>query len=420
MQISDMENEMKKIISPDSGLETEAAEDAVKGPEAAAAREKAIVRTSVIGIVANVFLAGFKALVGAASGSIAIILDAVNNLSDAMSSVITILGTKLARKAPDKKHPLGYGRIEYLSAMIVAAIVLYAGITSFTESLKKIIHPEAADYSAATLIILASAIVVKLILGRYVKSVGEREKSGSLIASGSDASFDAILSASVLASAIIYLLTKVSLEAWVGLVIAVIIIKSGIEMMRDTISQVLGERPDASEVAAIKKAVASFPEVHGAYDLVLHDYGPDKRLGSLHIEIPDTMTAEEIDTLERHIQKKIYQEFGVILTGIGIYSMNTKNDECAKMRDHVRNMVLSHDGVLQFHGFYVNRDEKYMSFDAVLSFDCDRDAEYQAIMQEVQAAYPDYSIVITADVDTSGSYDRQDPDKKKKAKKKAV
>ncbi len=132
------------------------------------------------------------------------------------------------------------------------------------------------------------------------------------------------------------------------------------------------------------------------------------------------MTAEEIDTLERHIQKKIYQEFGVILTGIGIYSMNTKNDECAKMRDHVRNMVLSHDGVLQFHGFYVNRDEKYMSFDAVLSFDCDRDAEYQAIMQEVQAAYPDYSIVITADVDTSGSYDRQDPDKKKKAKKEAV
>lgn len=170
------------------------------------------------------------------------------------------------------------------------------------------------------------------------------------------------------------------------IVIAVIIIKSGIEMMRDTISQVLGERPDTSEVAAIKKAVASFPEVHGAYDLVLHDYGPDKRLGSLHIEIPDTMTAEEIDTLERHIQKKIYQEFGVILTGIGIYSMNTKNDECAKMRDHVRNMVLSHDGVLQFHGFYVNRDEKYMSFDAVLSFDCDRDAEYQAIMQEVQAA----------------------------------
>ena len=155
----------------------------------AADREKTIVRTSIIGILTNVLLAAFKAAVGIISNSIAVTLDAVNNLSDALSSVVTIIGAKLGAKAPDKKHPLGYGRIEYLSSMIVAAIVLYAGITSLVESVKKIIHPEAADYGTISLIIIAVAIVVKLVLGRYVKKQGEKVNSGALVASGKDASF---------------------------------------------------------------------------------------------------------------------------------------------------------------------------------------------------------------------------------------
>ena len=190
-------------------------------------RNRLIVRTSIIGIVANLFLSAFKAAVGLISNSIAVTLDAVNNLSDALSSVITIIGTKLANRQPDKKHPLGHGRTEYLSAMIVAAIVLYAGITSLVESVKKIIHPEIPDYTVVSLIIIASAVVVKLLLGRYVKAQGQKANSGALIASGEDARFDAILSASVLASAVIFLLTGLSLEAWVGVVISGFIIKSG-------------------------------------------------------------------------------------------------------------------------------------------------------------------------------------------------
>ena len=158
-------------------------------------REKVIVKTSVIGIAANALLVAFKAAIGLASGSIAVILDAVNNLSDALSSVITILGAKLGAKQPNKKHPLGYGRIEYLSSMMVSAIVLYAGITSLVESVKKIIHPEAADYTVVSLVIIAAAVVVKLILGAYVKKQGKKVDSGALVASGSDASFDAVLSA---------------------------------------------------------------------------------------------------------------------------------------------------------------------------------------------------------------------------------
>lgn len=173
---------------------------------APAQREAAIVRTSAIGIAANVALAAMKAVIGLAANSIAIVLDAVNNLSDALSSIITIAGTKLAHKQPDKEHPLGYGRIEYLTATIIAVIVLYAGVTSLVESVKKIVSPEAADYSAITLILVGAAVIVKLVLGRYVKGQGEKNNSDALVASGSDALFDAVLSASTLAAALVYIL----------------------------------------------------------------------------------------------------------------------------------------------------------------------------------------------------------------------
>ena len=169
-------------------------------------RDKVIVRTSIIGILANIFLASFKAAVGIISSSIAIVLDAVNNLSDVMSSVKTIIGTKLARKRPDKAHPYGYGRVENLSATFIAVIVLYAGVTSFVESVKKIIHPAVPDYSAAAIIIVASAVVVKIILGIYVKKKGESVNSDSLISSGKDAMLDSVISFSTLIAAAVYLI----------------------------------------------------------------------------------------------------------------------------------------------------------------------------------------------------------------------
>ena len=150
-------------------------------------REKTIVRTSIIGIITNALLAVFKAVIGLLSNSIAIVLDAVNNLSDAGSSLITIVGTKLAGKDPDKKHPFGYGRIEYLTAMVISGIILYADITSLIESVKQIIHPETPDYSVVSLIIVAVAVVVKIVLSRYVKGTGEKVKSDSLINSGKEA-----------------------------------------------------------------------------------------------------------------------------------------------------------------------------------------------------------------------------------------
>ena len=371
-----------------------------KSASAGASRERVIVRTSVVGIIANVLLAAFKAVVGLATNSIAIVLDAVNNISDAGSSIITIVGTKLAGREPDKKHPFGYGRIEYLSAMIISVIVLYAGVTSLVESVKQILHPETPDYSAVSLIIVAVAVVVKILLGRYVKRVGLRVKSDSLVNSGEDATLDSVISASTLVAAAIFLLFHISLEAWLGVVISLVIIKSGIEMLRETISRILGERSDAELARAIHETVTGFPNVYGAYDLVLNNYGPDDWNGSIHIEVPDTCSANDLDLLIRSIQTEVYAKHHVILTAIGVYSMNTQDEEVITLRERVREIVFSHPHVTQMHGFYLMKEEKAMRFDIVISFDAgDRKAVFGAVLDDVKQAFPDYSFQVTMDTD---------------------
>ena len=363
-------------------------------------REKTIVRTSIIGIVANVFLAAFKAAIGLMSNSIAIVLDAVNNISDAGSSLITIVGTKLAGKEPDKKHPFGYGRIEYLSAMIISVIVLYAGITSFVESVKQIIHPETPDYSAVSLIIVAVAVVIKILLGRYVKRVGVRVNSDSLINSGEDATLDSAISASTLVAAGIFLIFHISLEAWLGAIISLVIIKSGIEMLRDTVSQILGERNDAELAKSIKQTVTSFLDVQGAYDLVLNNYGPDTWNGSIHIEVPDTCTADRLDPLIREIINKVYQEHRVILTAVGVYSMNTKDEEIIETLKRVKEIAFSNPYVKQLHGFYLDREQKTMRFDLVISFDAkDRRAVCAQVTSDIREAFPGYELQVVMDTD---------------------
>ncbi len=362
-------------------------------------REQIIVRTSIYGIAANLLLAGFKAFVGMLSNSIAVVLDAVNNLSDALSSMITIIGAKLANRKPDKKHPLGHGRIEFLTAMIIAAIVLYAGITSFTESVKKILHPVTPEYSAVTLLILAAAVGVKIVLGRYVKKRGEEVDSGSLVASGQDALSDAALSFSVLLCAVIYLVTKISLEAYVGVVISVFIIKAGYEMLSETLDDILGKRMDREFLSSIRKTICEEENVKGAYDLILHSYGPDRMVGSVHVEVPGDMTAPQIDQLERSIASRVYDKHKVILTGIGIYAADL-SDRASSIRSDITRMLAKEEGVLQLHGFYIDTEKKQLTFDVILDLALpDREEKYKNIVRKVQEAYPDYTVSITMDLD---------------------
>ena len=361
-------------------------------------RQNKIVRTSIVGIVVNILLAAFKAAVGLLSNSIAVVLDAVNNLSDALSSVITILGAKLAGKKPDREHPLGHGRIEYISALIVAAIVLYAGITSLVESVKKIIDPQAPDYSVISLVIIAVAVLAKVVLGKYVKKKGEETHSGALVASGTDALSDAALSLAVLLTALLYTFKGISLEAYVGVVISGFIIKAGIEMISDTIKDILGRRANVEVSGRIKELVVEEPEVLGAYDLFIHDYGPDKAYASVHVELPDSMTVDKVDVLTRRLTEKVYRETGVILTGIGIYSHNT-DSKAEKIRRNIEQIVMSHDWALQMHGFYIDDEKKTIRFDVVLSFEITQEQGIRTICEEVAELYPEYRLVIVPDID---------------------
>lgn len=363
-------------------------------------RDKIIVKTSMFGVLANVFLAACKAAVGLLSNSIAVLLDAVNNISDAASSVITIVGTALAGKAPDKKHPFGYGRVEYMSALVISTLVLYAGITSLVESVKKIIRPETPDYSATALVIIALAVVVKIALGRHVKRTGKKVNSDSLVNSGKDATLDAIISASTLLAAIVYVAFGVSVESWLGAVISLVIIKSGIEMLRETVSKILGESAGVNLVKEIKKMVASFPDVQGVYDLVLNNYGPDAYNGSVHIAVADTLSMRRLDELVRDIAEAVYEKYNVALTGVGIYSVNTQDARAVKMQDEIRKRVMAHEYVLQMHGFYVNEAKRRMSLDVVVSFAApDRRAVYEEVAADIRGAYPDYDVRVAMDAD---------------------
>ena len=366
-------------------------------------RETAIVRTSAIGITANVALAAFKAAVGILSNSIAVTLDAVNNLSDAISSIITIVGTKLSNKKADREHPFGHGRIEYITTTIIAAIIMYAGISSLIKSIQDIMDPVTPDYSPLSLVIITVAVLVKIILGHYVRSVGNRVNSDTLIASGSDALFDATLSTSVLTAALIFIFTKISLEAYVGVIISVFIIKASIELLQGSIKEIIGMRPDAALSTLIYDIVKEDPDAEGVYDLIIHNYGPDRFVGSFHTEVLDTTSAIEIDTMTRRLSTEIYKQTSgkIIIAAIGIYARNTTDNRIVKMRTEVTEMALAHEGVLQVHGFIADIENQFMAFDTVIEFGYDGKQIVHDIIHEVEAAYPDMNVSVLLDRDTS-------------------
>lgn len=360
-------------------------------------REKAITQTSIVGIIANVFLAAFKAGAGLIAGSIAIVLDAVNNLTDAMSSIITIVGIKLAKKHPDDKHPFGYGRMEYFSTILIALLIFTAGVTSIIESGKKIFHPELPDYRIVTIIIVIASVITKLLLGRYVSKQGKKYNSDALVASGADASFDAIISASTLIGAVVTYIFHISIDGYIGALISVFIIKAGIEMFLEAIGDVLGNRPDSEVSKEIKKAIAEIDGVYGAYDLVLHNYGPDKAIGTVHIEINGEMSAVDIHKLTKLIQKKIIDAYHIFLT-VGIYAVDQINSEKVSMRTEINTICKAHEGVVNTHGYYIDLDEKIISFDVGVDFTVlDRVSFAQMIQNEVEEKYSGFSVYVNLD-----------------------
>ena len=360
-------------------------------------RSQEIIRTSWIGIATNLLLAGFKAVVGIVSSSVAIVMDAVNNLSDALSSVITIVGTKLSQRPADRKHPFGFGRIEYFSAIIIAVIVLSAGITSLIESVKKIFDPTEPEYTTTTLIIIVVAIVVKLVLGQYVKRKGEQLKSDALIASGADALFDAIITLATLISAGVMLLWNVSLDGILGALISLVIIKAGIEMLASPINELLGTSIPAELSKEIMKEVSEFEGVHGVFDLILHNYGPDVKIGSLHINVYDTMSAHAIHGLTRKISTFMFEQHGIIMT-VGVYAIATGENRHAELQSQVMQTLAAHKEIVQVHGFLYLENERMLSVDVVPDISVHDDAALvDKLTNEIQPLAPDMQIIIVID-----------------------
>ena len=362
-------------------------------------REKKIIQTSIIGIIGNIFLVAAKAFIGFLANSISIITDAINNLSDALSSSITIVGTIIANKKPDKKHPYGHGRVEYLTSVIIALIVLAAGGMAIYESIITLIEGRIASYDYVSIIVISIAIVVKLGLGFYFRLVGKKTNSEPLKASGVDALFDAFLSVATIIGIITSMLWGFNAEGYIGILIGLFILKSGFGILRDGLSLIVGERADQSYTNKIKSIVCSFPEVQGAYDLIINNYGTGKAIVSIHVEVDDKLTAREIHHLTRNISEKVYSETGAILT-VGIYAKNEANEEIKAIKQYIASLIKEDEMIKQIHGFYVDDAKKMITFDLVINFECKNPQELvNSIQSKVKEKYPDYNYYIIQDTD---------------------
>ena len=362
-------------------------------------RNKRIIRTGILGICVNIVLVIVKFIIGTIANSISIVLDAVNNLTDSLSSIITIIGTKLSTKAPDREHPYGHGRIEYFTSVIVSSIILFAGITALREAIDKIIHPVKADYSVLFLILIALGVVVKFVYGSYVKKIGNKLNSHTLVATGEDSLMDSILSLTTLVGAFVSFFWNISVEGYLGILISVLIVRTAIKLLSETASLLLGQRADADLTKKLKDKISEFKEVQGVYDLNLHYYGPSKIVASVHIQVRNDMTAEEIHILTREIEYSVFMTFGIALT-IGIYAANDKG-EFGEIKKDVESVIEKYPSVLELHGFYVdNKNNVY--FDLIIDFDeKNKERIKNKIVKELKSKYKKYYFNVILDSDIS-------------------
>ena len=362
-------------------------------------REKIIIKTSYIGIIFNILLVIFKMIVGFIANSIAIILDAVNNLTDVISSTATIIGMKFASKSPDKEHPFGHGRIEYFTSVIIATFIIIAGLLAMKESIVKIINPGDVNYSYISLIVITVAVISKFIFGKKVKSIGNKLKSHSLIAVGTDALMDSVLSFTTLIAGILNIIYGLCIEGYLGIVISLVIIKSGIMIFRESMDIMIGKRFDKNLTDKIKNEISKYDEVIDVCDLTLHNYGPNKTVGNVHIEIDDKINASKIHALTRKMSVDIFNKFNIFMT-IGIYASNSDLNS-KKIKDYLIKILKEYECVKQLHGFYMDYDNKNIYFDLIIDFDCENKEELKdMIITKMNLKYKEfeYSVIIDDDI----------------------
>ncbi len=363
-------------------------------------REHKIIKTSLISLLANIILSAFKISMGLFSASTVIVLDGVENISNALGIILTIIGIKLSSKTPDKKHPLGYGRIEYITDLLVSTLVIYIGFTALIASVGNIKNATNIQYDGYIYFVLVISAIVKLLLSKHEKDIGFKLKSRALVAAAVDSFANALISISIILSALIRLTFGINLEHFIGIVIALLIIRGGIIMIRDTMDEILGRRTNEELKTKIKNIILEFEEVFGVYDLVLHSYGREKNIGSVHIEIKSSLSTLELDLLERKIAKRIYDELHVVLAGISIYTINVDDKSAHSIHKFIKSLESLKESILNIHGILIDTGNKKVYFDIVVNFNEQNiDGLIREIKRKIKTKYPEYEVHIQNDVD---------------------
>lgn len=353
----------------------------------------------MLGIFCNVILAVSKLVIGLLSGMVSIVADAINNFSDAASSIISLMGFKLASRPADDEHPFGHARFEYISGLAVAFLVMLAGIELMKNSVEKIIHPAEIDFSAAMFIVLVFSIIAKAAMAVFNYSLGKKIDSTVILATAADSRNDVITTSAVLVAALISYLFNLNLDGIMGVFVAVFILVSGIGLVRDTIEPLLGTAPTENEVKKIEEKIMSYEGVLGTHDLMVHDYGPGRKFASVHVEVPAERNVLECHELIDVIEQDFLKE-GLHL--VIHYDPIVTSDECVKtIRSYIKKRIAEIDPLLSIHDLRMVPGENNTNviFDCVIPYSCTiPEAEIiTRIGEMIKEEYPDHTAVIKVD-----------------------
>ena len=330
-------------------------------------REGIITTTSWLGIISNLLIATIKIIVGSLASSIAIISEGVNNSADVLTSVLTLVGTKLASKKPDEKHPFGYGRIEYLTGLIVSTLILVTGIEIMISSVKLVFNPEELKISYISLAIVAFSAIAKYVLGAHTVKMGKKADSSALIAVGIDAKGDSYASIITIISAVVFLIWKYSIDAYAGIITSALIIKAGYDVLMHTLSELIG-RPGEKELAdKLYEEIRKTPGILNAVDMMLHNYGPDAYSGSVNIEIEHDKTVGEIYSFIHNLQLRIMHDYKVTMV-FGVYAVDNKTESSKKIRTEIASFIKSHEHIKSYHAVYIPENSNKIYCDFIVDY----------------------------------------------------
>ena len=355
-----------------------------------------------VGIALNLLLFAGKWLAGILSGSIAVTADAFNNLSDAGSSVITLIGFKLSGQKPDPEHPFGHGRMEYISGLFVSVAILIMAFELVKTSVGKIISPEPVEGSALILLILAASVLVKLYMAYYNRKIGKKISSAAMAATAADSLSDTGSTAAVFLATVLSMTAGWQIDGWCGLLVGIFIFYSGVKAMKETIDPLLGQAPDRELVEKIRKLVTGYPSVKGIHDMIIHDYGPGRLMVTLHVEVDArgdmVRIHDEIDNIERELQETLNCHATIHMDPV-----ETENETVKQLRRQTARAVAGLDSRLSIHDFRMVQGETHTNliFDVVVPYECPmRDEEVIKKLQEaVRGFQGNYYAVIQVDRD---------------------